>query len=79
MIYEGLYLGLQYLWNGLRFEVDVLAKEHEAQQAKAAQQDKIDGHEVNRVPQDDEEVAPEEPADDGDTQGVSDEGSSADM
>ena len=79
MIYEGLYLGLQYLWNGLRFEVDVLAKEHEAQQANAAQQDKIDGHEVNRVPQDDEEVAPEEPADDGDTQGVSDEGSSADM
>lgn len=25
MIYEGLFLGLAYLWNGLRYEVDAMA------------------------------------------------------
>jgi hypothetical protein len=28
MIYEGLFLGLQFLWNNLRFEVATYAKEH---------------------------------------------------
>jgi hypothetical protein len=38
MIYEGIFLGLQFVWNGLRFEVDSLAREYALDQKKAAQQ-----------------------------------------
>lgn len=79
MLYEGLWLGLQYVWQGLAGEVNDLARSIEKDQANSAQQEKIDSHEVNRVPQDDEPVAPARTFNDGETQGVSDEGSSADM
>jgi hypothetical protein len=79
MMYEGLWLGLQYVWQGLAGEVNDLARSIEKEQANEAQQEKIDSHEVNRVPQDDEPVAPSRTFNDGETQGVSDEGSSADM
>jgi hypothetical protein len=62
IIYEGMYLGLQYLWNGLRFEVDEMAQQHFLDQANAAQQEHIDAHTVNRVPQDDEEEQDVPPA-----------------
>jgi hypothetical protein len=76
MIYEGLYLGLQFLWDNLRFEVNHYAKEHFKEQANQAQQAEIDDHSGNTVPQDDE---PTETFDDGETRGVADEGDSADM
>jgi hypothetical protein len=80
MIYEGLFLGLQFLWNNLRHEVDAYAKEHFENQANEAQNEVIDDHEVNRVPSDDEpSSAQDEFLDNGNTSGVSDEGSSFDM
>jgi len=38
IIYEGMYLGLQYLWDGLRHEVNDMAQEHFENQANEAQQ-----------------------------------------
>jgi len=79
LLYEGFWVGLQFLWNGLAGEVNDLARSIEKDQANAKQQEKIDSHEVNRVPQDDV-PSPSGPSNfDGNTQGVSDEGSSADM
>lgn len=76
VLYEGLFLGLQWLWDNLRHEVNDFAIEHRKNQANEAQQKEIDDHKVNVVPQDDE---PTETFDDGNTQGVADEGASEDM
>lgn len=76
MIYEGLFLGLRFMWDGLRFEVAKYAEEHKKNQANEAQRGEIDHHELNVVPQDDEPVGP---VDDGTTQGVADEGGSDGM
>lgn len=50
LLYEGFWVGLQFLWNGLAGEVNDLARSIEKDQANAKQQEKIDSHEVNRVP-----------------------------
>jgi hypothetical protein len=36
MIYEGLFLGLQWLWDNLRYEVDAYAQEQLKNQANEA-------------------------------------------
>lgn len=79
MLYEGLYIGLAFLWSNLNFEVAELAKQHEEQQRLAAQQHEIDSHQINTVPEEDEPAPEPEPVDNGSTQGIADEGSSADM
>jgi hypothetical protein len=58
ILYEGLYQGLTFLWDGLRFEVATMGKDYHANLAKEAQQGEIEEHSINRVPQDDEEEAP---------------------
>jgi len=52
LIYEGFWLGLQFMWNGLAGEVNALARSIEKDAADAEQQEKIDNHSVNRVPTD---------------------------
>lgn len=54
ILYEGLFMGLQFLWDGLRWEVHHFAADHFKNQANEAQQKEIDDHTVNVVPQDDE-------------------------
>jgi hypothetical protein len=76
IIYEGLFMGLQFLWDNLRFEVDLYAQEQFKNQANTAQKEEIDNHTVNTVPQDDEPVGP---VDNGTTLGVADEGNFDDM
>lgn len=78
MIYEGLFLGLAYLWNGLRYEVDAMAQDHFKNQANEAQREVIehDDHTVNVVPSDDEPITP---VDDGTSESIEDEGDSFDM
>jgi len=76
MFYEGLSLGLAYLWNGLRHEVSQYAADQAKAEANEEQKEEIDNHTVNTVPQDDE---PTETFDDGTTSGIADEGASADM
>jgi hypothetical protein len=73
IIYEGLHYGLQYLWNGLRFEVDQYAKDHYKSVSNKAQMKEISDHDVNSVPQDDE------PVDNGDTGDIKDETITGDM
>jgi hypothetical protein len=78
IIYEGLFLGLQWLWDNLRWEVHAYAQEQFKNQENEAQQEKIDEHTVRRVP-DENEPEPTEDLDDGITAGVADEGVSEDM
>lgn len=69
IIYEGLFLGLQWLWDNLRMEVKDMANEYFRNQAHKATQEKIDheDHVVNTVPEEDETF------DNGQTQGISEE------
>merc|ERR1719263_2294257 len=61
IIYEFLFQGLQWLWDNLRWEVRAEAHSHFKNEQNQAQQEEIDSHSVNTVPQDDE------PLDDGNT------------
>jgi hypothetical protein len=86
MIYELIYLGLQYLWNGLRWEVKLYADDYERSHMNTQQTAKINDHVINTVlPEDDEEDTPtpspipRREQDDGTTLDVSDDGASDDM
>jgi hypothetical protein len=43
------------VWDNLRYDVNVMAKEYFENKEKEAQQNEIDEHTINRVPQEDEE------------------------
>jgi len=69
MIYEGLFLALQWFWDNLRKDVKDMADDYFKGLANQATQDKInhDDHVVNTVPEETETL------DNGQTQGIGEE------